>query len=126
MVDGSLSNPEGDDGIDPNYAQLKQWTPVKYTGIPPRQRSLHVGIVVNDCLWIFGGYDGSNRVNDFYKFDFKRGKWTQILPRSEAGTGRERETWPSARDRHVVVAYRDSIYIFGGYDGNNRVNDFWQ
>ena len=26
-----------------------------------------------------GGYDGSNRVNDFYKFNFKSSKWTQIL-----------------------------------------------
>ena len=30
------------------------------------------------------------------------------------------------RDRHVAVAYGESIFIFGGYDGQNRVNDFWQ
>ena len=23
-------------------------------------------------------------------------------------------------------SYIDKIYIFAGYDGNNRVNDFWQ
>lgn len=23
-------------------------------------------------------------------------------------------------------SYTDKIYIFAGYDGNNRVNDFWQ
>ena len=23
-------------------------------------------------------------------------------------------------------SYADKIYIFAGYDGNNRVNDFWQ
>ena len=34
---------------------------------PIRQRTL-----------LFGGYDGSNRVNDFHKFDFKRQKWSQI------------------------------------------------
>ena len=27
----------------------------------PCQRSLHVAAVLNDCLYIFGGYDGSNR-----------------------------------------------------------------
>lgn len=96
---------------------INQWSLVKHTGLPPRQRSLHAGIVVGDCLYIFGGYDGSNRVNDFYKFNFKASKWSQI-----AVTGAS----PSARDRHVVVSYCDKIYIFAGYDGNNRVNDFWQ
>jgi len=96
---------------------LNQWSLVKYTGLPPRQRSLHAGIVVGDCLYIFGGYDGSNRVNDFYKFNFKASRWSQI-----AVTGAS----PSARDRHVVVCHSDRIFIFAGYDGNNRVNDFWQ
>ena len=81
---------------------------VKSTGAPPRQRSLHVGICLHDALYIFGGYDGSNRVNDFYKFDFKRGKWSAI----------QTSIAPSARDRHVVVCHKNSIYIFGGYDGN--------
>mmetsp|Transcript_20838 Transcript_20838/g.62085 ORF Transcript_20838/g.62085 Transcript_20838/m.62085 type:complete len:510 (-) Transcript_20838:210-1739(-) len=96
---------------------INQWSMVKYTGVPPRQRSLHAGIVVGDSLYIFGGYDGSNRVNDFYKFSFKASKWSQI---SVAGAS------PSARDRHVVVSHNEQIYIFAGYDGNNRVNDFWQ
>ena len=26
----------------------------------------------------------------------------------------------------MVVCYSEKIYIFAGYDGNNRVNDFWQ
>lgn len=96
---------------------MNQWTAVKFTGNPPRQRSLHVGIVVNDGLYIFGGYDGSNRVNDFYKFDFKASRWSQIITA---------DPLPSARDRHVTVSHENCIYVFGGYDGNNRVNDFWQ
>eukprot|EP00928_Gymnodinium_smaydae_P008896 TRINITY_DN1327_c0_g2_i2.p1 TRINITY_DN1327_c0_g2~~TRINITY_DN1327_c0_g2_i2.p1 ORF type:complete len:504 (-),score=110.69 TRINITY_DN1327_c0_g2_i2:52-1563(-) len=93
------------------------WTLVDFGGLPPQQRSLHAGIVVGDSLYIFGGYDGSNRVNDFYKFQFKLAKWSQI---STSGPV------PSPRDRHVILSYGDKIYIFAGYDGNNRVNDFWQ
>lgn len=96
---------------------INQWTQVKYTGSPPRQRSLHAGIAVGDSLFVFGGYDGSNRVNDFYKFSFKTSRWTVVPPSA---------TMPSARDRHVVVSYQAQMYIFGGYDGSNRVNDFWQ
>mmetsp|Transcript_69935 Transcript_69935/g.177496 ORF Transcript_69935/g.177496 Transcript_69935/m.177496 type:complete len:522 (+) Transcript_69935:109-1674(+) len=98
-------------------ASINQWSLVKYSGLPPRQRSLHAGIVVGDNLYIFGGYDGSNRVNDFYKFSFKASKWSQIAVSGAT---------PSARDRHVIVSHSDRIYIFAGYDGNNRVNDFWQ
>lgn len=109
-MDGSSTEGEPCDGI------VNQWTVVKSKGNPPRQRSLHVGIVLNDGLYVFGGYDGSNRVNDFHKFDFKYGVWSQILSSNN----------PSARDRHITVSHRDCIYIFGGYDGSNRVNDFWQ
>ena len=107
---------EVDDGPEGKHS-INQWVQVKYTGLPPRQRSLHAGIAVGECLYIFGGYDGSNRVNDFYRFNFKTSKWTQ-LPASS--------TLPSARDRHVVVPYDEKIFVFGGYDGNNRINDFWQ
>lgn len=98
-------------------SSIDQWSLVKFSGQPPRQRSLHAGIVVGDFLYVFGGYDGSNRVNDFYKFNFKASKWSQVAVQGVS---------PSARDRHVVVSHNDRIYIFAGYDGNNRVNDFWQ
>ena len=28
--------------------------------------------------------------------------------------------------RPISRSFTDKIYIFAGYDGNNRVNDFWQ
>lgn len=96
---------------------VHSWSLVGFTGEPPRQRSLHSGIVVGDCLYIFGGYDGSNRVNDFFKFNFNASKWLHITVSGPS---------PSPRDRHVTVSYQDQVYVFAGYDGNNRVNDFWQ
>lgn len=106
---------DGDLGTE-HQGVLNRWTSPKYSGMPPRTRSLHVGIVVGDALYIFGGYDGSSRVNDLYKFDFKQSKWMSIHTPTLS---------PSARDRHVAVAHGAGIYIFGGYDGNNRVSDFW-
>lgn len=112
-------SPEVDMEVDDGdvRSQVNKWTPVRYTGLPPRQLSLHAGVAVDGCLYIFGGYNGNNRVADFHKFNFKTSKWTQI---TTSGAG------PSARDRHVVVSWNDKIYIFAGYDGSNRVNDFWQ
>lgn len=116
-VDKTLTVMPGKVEEESSEGIVNQWTVVKAKGEPPRLRSLHVGIVVNDALYIFGGYDGSNRVNDFYKFDFKFSQWSRINSTSQA---------PSARDRHIAVSYQNCIYIFGGYDGCNRVNDFWK
>ncbi|KAF4673607.1 Leucine-zipper-like transcriptional regulator 1 [Perkinsus olseni] len=94
-----------------------QWSMITHnSGVPPRARSLHVSVVVDDSMYVFGGYDGSNRVNDFYKYHFPTKAWSTVSYYSPR---------PSARDRHVAVAYRGNIYIFGGYDGSTRVNDFW-
>lgn len=47
-------------------------------GRPPCQRSLHAAAVLNDSMYVFGGYDGLNRVNDFYEFHFPSRSWRQI------------------------------------------------
>ncbi|RYY68915.1 hypothetical protein EON63_24270 [archaeon] len=44
----------------------------------PCQRSLHAGAVWKDCFVIFGGYDGSRRVNDLYSYSFRDNIWRQL------------------------------------------------
>ena len=61
--------------------------------------------------------DGSNRVNDFYEYSFARAEWRTVPP---AGI------LPAPRDRHVSVVYGDAFYVFGGFDGATRVNDFFE
>lgn len=99
-----------------------QWRTVPIRSPPeaiPRQRSLHVGVCVGDSFYIFGGYDGATRLNDLHRFDFTSGLWTLISPVNAMA--------PSPRDRLAAVSHRtDSIYIWGGYDGSNRVNDLWR
>eukprot|EP00611_Tribonema_gayanum_P011636 TRINITY_DN2194_c0_g1_i1.p1 TRINITY_DN2194_c0_g1~~TRINITY_DN2194_c0_g1_i1.p1 ORF type:complete len:519 (-),score=118.16 TRINITY_DN2194_c0_g1_i1:962-2518(-) len=82
----------------------------------PCQRSLHVAVVLEDKMYIFGGYDGSNRVNDFYEFDIPTRRWSIV---SASGTP------PSPRDRHTGVIHGSSFYVFAGFDGAQRVNDFF-
>lgn len=54
-------------------------------------------------------------MNDFYEFNFNRKLWSVVLAIGAA---------PSPRDRHVAVVYKDSFYVFAGFDGSSRVNDF--
>ncbi len=45
--------------------------PIKASGsFQPRHRFCHVGVVYSDAMYVFGGYDGSERLNDFIRFDF--------------------------------------------------------
>eukprot|EP00638_Chattonella_subsalsa_P015437 CAMPEP_0117818270 /NCGR_PEP_ID=MMETSP0949-20121206/1148_1 /TAXON_ID=44440 /ORGANISM="Chattonella subsalsa, Strain CCMP2191" /LENGTH=452 /DNA_ID=CAMNT_0005656753 /DNA_START=128 /DNA_END=1486 /DNA_ORIENTATION=+ len=68
-------------------------------------------------MYIFGGYDGSNRVNDFYEFSLEHARWS-LVPASGIP--------PSPRDRHIGVTHGNSFYVFAGFDGTQRVNDFFE
>ena len=93
------------------------WSTVSVINRAPCQRSLHTGVALDNCLYIFGGYDGVQRTNDFCKFNFTTMDWS-VVPTTELT--------PSPRDRHVSVVYGKCVYINGGYDGYNRVNDFYE
>ena len=92
------------------------WSSVPAKGKPPCQRSLHTGVMHDDSFYIFGGYDGIQRTNDFYQFNFTNMKWITVTSLDP----------PTPRDRHTAVSYERCIYIYGGYDGSSRVNDFYE
>ncbi|KAE9041039.1 hypothetical protein PR003_g3830 [Phytophthora rubi] len=54
--------------------------------------------------------------NNFFEFNFARKEWSTVL-----GNG----VCPSPRQSHSGVVYKDSFYVFGGYDGDRRLNDFF-
>ncbi|KAF0687591.1 Aste57867_20710 [Aphanomyces stellatus] len=98
-------------------SSARSWitVPCQNPSAAPCHRSLHVCAVHKDSMYVFGGYDGSNRVNDFFEYNFKRKVWAQVLAIGIP---------PTPRDRHVAVVYKDSFYVFAGFDGSSRVNDF--
>ena len=83
----------------------------------PSNRSLHSAAQHKQSMYIFGGYDGNYRVNDFYEFHFPTKRWINLRP-NEPGSA------PSPRDRHTAVVYNNSLYVFGGFDGSSKKNDF--
>ena len=83
----------------------------------PTARSLHTLVYLNKSLYLFGGYDGNRRTNDFYKYDLLLKSWSKIVTQ---------DIPPSPRERHVAVVHDNSLFIFGGYDGINRLNDFYE
>jgi len=83
-------------------------------GQPPSPRDRHCAVVYKDAFYVFGGFDGSARVNDFYKYDIMEQEWTRIVPNEEDFT------LPTCRHSHSAVVHKDSMWVFGGYDGSYR------
>lgn len=119
---------QGEPFSDPELAQPSSpsqaasgWSVVSTVpgSLPPCPRSLHSAAVLNGALYIFGGYNGQVRVNDFHAYSFATRRWSPVL--AAANSGRP----PSPRDRHVSVVHGSTFYVFGGFNGTSRTNDFF-
>lgn len=99
------------------------WSDVPYL-IPnqaPPKRTDHSLVQYNDFLYVFGGKGvkvGKEEIyRDFYKFNLKTRTWTEIKG--------ERAVL-EIRFGHCANVYKDSMYTFGGWNGKNCLDDFYQ
>jgi hypothetical protein len=93
----------------------KRWSPVlpaATSGRPPSPRDRHVSVTHGNSFYVQGGFDGTSRVSDFFAFDFSSMIWREIVPSS----GRP----PTARHSHAAIVWRNSMFIYGGYDGSYK------
>lgn len=82
------------------------WTRVRPPTIPGR-RSQYALAVFNDKLWMSGGWDGSQALNEIWN-SADGTSWTLVAKGSQVG-------WP-ARCKHGFAAYKDRLYVIGGVD----------
>ena len=100
--------------------ETRIWTSLVTDGTPPIPRDSHVSIVWNRCMYVFGGSSGS-AMSDLHELQLPAtpsspAKWRQLKSTSS--------DQPGPRFCHVAVPYQDAMYVFGGYDGLERLNDF--
>lgn len=69
-------------------------------------------------MYLFGGYSGSQRLADMYAYDFDTNHWSRIT----CHNGQP----PSGRSSLVAQVYENHLYIFGGYNGQSVLNDFYK
>ena len=90
-------------------------------------RIAHSMVAIGDNIYIFGGYNGSIYLNDFYKIDTNN-----IILDHEGSSNVSVEKIDLsgdaiiARRYHSMVAIGDNIYIYGGYNDDNYLNDFYK
>ena len=85
------------------------------------RRSAHAVAVLNDELYLIGGNDGTNQLNDVWKSTDGR-SWTRVLTHTPSPPS----TQFSRRSAHAVAVLNDELYLIGGNDGTNQLNDVWK
>lgn len=97
------------------------WQEIKTSGNPPLPRFGHAQAVIGSCIYIFGGRMGTaideKLLNDFYMFDTKTCKWTEVEFKGSA---------PSPRSFHQMVADDGCLYVFGGCPAEGRLADLYR
>ena len=98
-------------------SQSCTWSLIQSSGQPPPSRSGSQCAIFSSKIYFFGGYtkkDG-DYFNDLYTFDIETSIWEKVNPANEI--------LPRERTDHTLSLYKDTLYIFGGYDGRARFND---
>ncbi|CAB9509976.1 zipper-like transcriptional regulator 1 [Seminavis robusta] len=89
------------------HVESLTWRRVETNGAVPQQRANHSSAILEDTgeLFIFGGWNGTERLNDIHILDTETSTWTcphigGLLPHPRAGM--------------TLTALRGRLYLFGG------------
>uniref|UniRef100_A0A0B6ZJ80 BTB domain-containing protein n=1 Tax=Arion vulgaris TaxID=1028688 RepID=A0A0B6ZJ80_9EUPU len=77
------------------------------------RRSKHTVVSYKEALYVFGGDNGKNMLNDLLRFDVKDKSWGRAFT-----TGKP----PAPRYHHSAVVHESSMFVFGGYTGDIHSN----
>ncbi|XP_067662212.1 multiple epidermal growth factor-like domains protein 8 [Haliotis asinina] len=94
-----------------------KWYTLAETGYPAR--TSHTGFFHDqtECLWMFGGYDLNNVLDDVVRYCMKENKWESL---TKSGS------WPEGRRGHAMAGFKEGFYIFGGILANDsHSNELW-
>lgn len=75
-------------------------------GTPPRPRAGHAAVAVGERLFVFGGGDGENYLNDLSCLDTKTMVWQQVTTSGPI---------PSPRSRHTATCVGMSLLFLYHY-----------
>jgi len=100
--------------------ETRIWSTLVTEGIAPMPRDSHVSVVHGESMFVFGGSTGS-AMNDLHELQISSSASAPAKWRAVNTSGASE---PGHRFCHVGAVHGDAMYIFGGYDGSARLNDF--
>lgn len=100
------------------YDCEQQWVKVvPATSNKPSQRYNHKAVGYNNKMYVFFGFDGTNKLGDTWYYDVINNEWHELMLASPK---------PVARTEFSINLVNDMIWISGGLDNNgNILNDLW-
>jgi len=96
----------------------RAWATVHTLGESPQRRTDHSVCLFRDSLLVFGGFDGHNRFNDLRELHLQNLRWSQVTA--------SLRTVPRSRFGHTAVMYGHSMYVFGGWDGHETLQELFE
>lgn len=107
LVSGCKKEDSSTEDLIGNWIKLSD-----FEGVP---RSDAVAFTIGDKAYVGTGYDGADRLNDFWQYDPELNNWTR------------KADFPGiARNGAVGFGTDTKGYIGTGYDGVNRLKDFYE
>lgn len=95
-----------------------QWSHPTTTGTPPPPCRAHTATLIDRTkIIIYGGGLGGNYFDGIYMLDTNTRRW--YTPPVHDGPK------PKGRRAHTAVLYNGKIYVFGGGNGLEALNDVW-
>jgi len=86
------------------------------SGSAPCARSAHSAVVYKDSMYVFGGWDCTTSMNDFFAFNFETQEWRQIAHKGNP---------PPPVRSHCAVVYKNGMFTFGGF-GERHPNEVYR
>lgn len=98
----------------------KEWTDVgsRQSGDRPSQRTDHTVVLWDGRIYVYGGYDGQKRYGDIHKCCIKNQKYKWKAIESEG-------IQPLNRFGHSAVVFQNSMFIVGGWNGHDTMDDIF-
>ncbi len=78
----------------------------------------HTAVVAGGLMYVFGGHDGGDFLNDLWKYDPATDQWTKLNPASSPSP-------PPARAYHAAVSDGTNMYVIGGYREDDQGTDVY-
>ena len=97
----------------------KTWSGIETQGEAPSPRTDHTVVLYDGSLYVFAGYDGRNRYNDLFRCTLKKQKYKWKMVQTEG-------TQPLNRFGHAAVVCNNSMFVIGGWNGHDTMDDIYQ
>eukprot|EP00918_Siedleckia_nematoides_P057974 GHVU01126404.1.p1 GENE.GHVU01126404.1~~GHVU01126404.1.p1 ORF type:complete len:302 (-),score=41.30 GHVU01126404.1:1339-2244(-) len=98
-----------------------KWTSFPISGAAPSGRYCHGSTLDGDNLYIIGGGNVDDKLDDLWVLDLKQKKWNKLEPTNSSAPA------PEPRQGLVATVYDNKLYIFGGFskESHSAFNEVW-